>query len=193
MNNHRKTVCTLAGILAGIIIVHPYVMLVNRLTGPGPLTSQPQSFGDVGFPGIIAPNMLPMTIAFAFFGGICGLLLGLLIERNRRVLHFRYQAQLHTNLTAALHQLLDVVSHYILNGSMVISSHARRLEKKTAREDLPHLAAIIKQAEHNEAVLKLLKESDFLQQIDPTDATYEKLIELNRKIEAQLKHSPGEV
>lgn len=191
MGSPRKTGCTLAGILAGIIIVHPYVMLVNRLTGPGPLISQPQNFGDVGFLAIIAPNMLPMTIAFAFFGGICGLLLGLLIERNRRVLHYRYQAELHTNLTAALHQLLDVVSHYILNGSMVISSHSRRLEKKTAREDLPRLAAIIKQAEQNEAVLKLLKESDFLQQIDPTDATYEKLIELNRKIEAQLKNAPG--
>ena len=191
MGSPRKTGCILTGILAGVIIVHPYVMLVNRLTGPGPLTGQPQNFGDVGFPGIIAPNMLPMTIAFAFFGGICGLLLGLLIERNRRVLHYRYQAELHTNLTAALHQLLDVVSHYILNGSMVISSHARRLEKKTTRKNLPHLAAIIRQSEHNEAVLKLLKGSDFLQQIDPTDATYEKLIELNQKIEAQLKHAPG--
>ncbi len=193
MESYQKTGCTLAGIMAGVIIVHPYVMLVNRLTGPGPFTKQSQNFDVSGFLRIIDPDMLPMTIAFAFFGGVCGLLLALLIERNRHILHYRYQVKMHGNLTTALHQLLGVISHYILNSSLIICAHARQLEKKTTKKNQLHVTAIISQAQKNESVLKLIQETEFLQNIDPSNDTYQKLIELNQKIEKHLKQGNGEV
>lgn len=177
----------MVGIIAGVIIVHPYVMLVNLLTGPQPWIGPTNDIGTGGLLKIFIPDMLPMTIAFTFFGGVCGFLLGLVFERNERLNRYGYKIRLHSDLTTALHQLLGVVSHYILNGSLIISAHARRLEKTTTQEDQLHLAAIINQAEKNESVLKLLQETAFLQNIDPSDRTYKKLIELNQRIEQQLR------
>ncbi len=49
------------------------------------------------------------------------------------------------------------------------------------------MVAIINQAEKNESVLKLIQETAFLQNIDPSDRTYKKLIDLNHRIEQQLR------
>ncbi len=187
MPENRKILATAAGIICGVVLVHPYVMIIHRFTDARHTVENIVTVSSsTTLLAFLSPQMLPMTIAFAFFGGTCGLLLGLLWERNERIIRSRYQIQLHSDLTAALHQLLGVVSHYILNGSLIISAHARRLEKKTAKEDLPHLTSIINQAEKNESVLKLIQETQFLQNIDPSNDTYQKLIELNQRIEKQL-------
>lgn len=187
MLKYRKTGFTLAGIIIGVVIVHPYVMLIHQLTSPG------QGAGSSGedvvanlFAAFI-PAMLPMTIAFAFFGGVCALLLGLLFEHNQRIVRYQYQVRLHRDLTNSLQQLLAVVSHYILNSSLIISGQAKRLQKKAREEDLKPLAAIALQAEKNETILKLMQDAEFLQNIDPSDNTYQKLIDLNRRIEEHLK------
>jgi len=182
----RTTLFTLAGAAAGVVVVHPYVMLVDRLTGSGhSATAVPMPVGSLFT--AFAPAMLHMTIAIGFFAGLCGLLLGLLYERKQRMIRYRYQARMHRDLTRALNQLLGVVSHYILNSSMVISAHARRLEKTAHPEDQESLTAIARQAEKNEAVLKLMQEAEFLRNIDPSDTTYQKLIELNERIEQHLR------
>ena len=182
----RQTIAfTLAGTAAGVLIVHPYVMLVDRLTGSGHGAAGMTS-ALAGIGSVFAPAMLPMTGAIAFFAGLCGLLLGLLFERNQRLIQYRYQVKLHHDLTTSLNQLLGVVSHYILNSSMVISGRARRLEKSASPEDRSILNTIARQAEKNEKVLKLMQEAEFLRNIDPSDTTYQKLIELNQKIEEHL-------
>ena len=138
MVNYRKTLFTLAGIAAGVFFVHPYVMLVHRFTdaGHGIMNTE----GDVAVLfSAFTPAMLPMTIAFGFFAGACGFLLGLLFERNQRIIRYRYTIQLHSDLTAALNQLLEVLSHYILNSSMMISGYVRRLQKVLKRKTGKHL------------------------------------------------------
>ena len=181
----RTVVFTLAGIAVGVMIVHPYVMLVDRLTGSGHVVGSIIPPADT-LVAAFSPAMLPMTIAIGFFAGLCGLLLGLLYERNQKIIHYRYQARMHRDLTAALNQLLGVVSHYILNSSMVISGHARRLEKTAGPEDRESLTAIARQAEKNGDVLRLMQEAEFLRNIDPSVTTYQKLIELNQRIEKHL-------
>ena len=84
-------------------------------------------------------------------------------------------------------QLLAVVSHYILNSSLIISGQTKRLQKKAKEEDLKAFAAIALQTEKNETILKLMQDAEFLQKIDPSDNTYQKLIDLNRRIEEHLK------
>ena len=187
MSKYRKTVFILAGIVTGVIIVHPYVMLVHRLTDPGHGVGNSGKDVAANLFAAFTPAMLPMTIAFGFFCGVCGLLLGLLSERNQRILRYQYQARLHCDLMNSLQQLLGVLSHYILNSSMVISSYARRLQKKAEKKDLQPLAVIALQAEKNEKILKVIQEADFLENIDPSNNTYQKLVDLNRRIEEHLK------
>jgi signal transduction histidine kinase len=172
--------------MTGVVIVHPYVMLVHKLTGPGHGGVTSGGSVVVNIAAAFTPAMLPMTIAFGFFGGVCGLLLSLLFERNQRIVRFQYKAQLHRDLMNALHQLLGVLSHYILNSSMMISGYARRLRKNAQDADLQILSAIILQVEKNEAILKVIQEAEFLRNIDPSDNTYQKLVDLNRRIEEQL-------
>jgi Cu/Ag efflux pump CusA len=45
----------------------------------------------------------------------------------------------------------------------------------------------IRQAERNESILKIMQETGFLRNIDPSDMTYQKLIELNERIEQHLR------
>lgn len=187
MGRYRKTIFSLIGIVVGVVLVHPYVMLVDQITGFRAASGSPWPTASGSLIVAFGPAMLPMTIAIAFFAGLCGLLLGLLFERNQRIVRFQYQARLHRDLTASLNQLLGVVAHYILNSSMMISGNARRLQKNVRPEDRQKLAAIIKQAEKNEAVLQLMQEAEFLQSIDPSDTTYQKLIDLNRQVEEHLK------
>ena len=139
MGKHLKTLFALAGIVIGMVIVHPYVMLVHQLTNTGHGVGSADKIVSGGLSAAFSPTMLPMTIAFALFGGVCGLFLGLLFEHNERLVRYRYQARLHRDLTDSLRQLLAVVSHYILNSSMAISGHARRLQKKAQEEDLQSL------------------------------------------------------
>lgn len=187
MVSYRKTIFTLAGIAVGVFLVHPYVMLVHQFTGPGHGAMNAGKEVAVNLFSAFSPAMLPMTVAFAFFAGVSGFLLGLLFERNDRLLHYQFQTRLHRDLTHALNQLLAVVSHYILNSSMMISGHVRRLQKKGRDEDRKTLADIARLAQRNEAILKLMQDADFLQSIDPSDTTYQKLIDLNRKIEDRLQ------
>ncbi len=183
---YRKMIFTLVGIAAGVFFVHPYVMLVHQFTDSGHGVMKTE--GDVAaFFLAFTPAMLPMTIAFGFFAGVCGFLLGLLFERNERVVHYKFQTRLHRDLTSALNQLLAVVSHYILNSSMMISGHVGRLQKKGREEDRAILADIARLARRNESILKLMQDAEFLQSIDPSDNTYRKLIDLNRKIEEKLQ------
>ncbi|MBW1749264.1 MAG: hypothetical protein JRJ37_00895 [Deltaproteobacteria bacterium] len=183
MLRYRKTGFTLVGILIGVVIVHPYAMLVNRFNGSGHTVGSSGDYVATDFLAIFTPAMLPMTIAFGFFSGVCGLLLCLLFERNQRILYYQYQARLHCDLMNALHQLLGVLSHYILNSSMLISGHARRLQKKAKEKELQSLNVIAFQAEKNEEILKLMQNADFLENIDPSDNTYQKLVDLSRRIE----------
>lgn len=186
MFRYRKTGFILVGILIGVIIVHPYAMLVDQFIGSEHKVGSPGVGVATDFMAIFTPAMLPMTIAFGFFSGACGLLLCLLFERNQRIVYYQYQARLHCDLMNALHQLLGVLSHYILNSSMVISGHARRLQKKAKEKDLQSLTVIAFQAEKNEEILKLMQDADFLENIDPSDNTYQKLVDLNQRIEANL-------
>ena len=186
MVSYRKTLFTLAGIAVGVVFVHPYVMLVHQLTDSGHGVMNSARDVAVLF-SAFTPAMLPMTVAFGFFAGACGFLLSLLFERNQRIIRYQYTVQLHSDLTAALNQLLGVLSHYILNSSMMISGHVRRLQKKGRKEDRKILADIAKLAQRNEAILKLMQDADFLQSIDPSDNTYQKLIDLNRQVEERLQ------
>ncbi|HEB70507.1 MAG TPA: hypothetical protein ENI88_12950 [Desulfobulbus sp.] len=185
MAGHRKTLFTLVGIAAGVLFVHPYVMLVHQFTDAGHGVTSAGKDVAILF-SAFTPAMLPMTIAFGFFAGACGFLLGLLFERNQRIIRYRYTVQLHRDLTAALNQLLDVLSHYILNSSMVISGHVRRLQKSAREDDRKTLVDIAELARRNEAILKLMQDAEFLRNIDPSDTTYQKIIDLNRRIEERL-------
>ncbi len=181
-----KTAFTLGGIIAGVLVVHPYVMLIDQLTGAGHGASGTARDVTYGIFAAFSPSMLPMTLAFGLFGGVCGLLIGMLFERNQRLVRYQYQARLHSDLMNSLQQLLGVISHYILNSSVVIGGHAMRLKKKVPHEG-EDISAIIQQARKNEEILKIIQDAEFLENIDPCDHTYQKLVELNRRIEDRLE------
>ena len=181
-----KIAFTAAGLIFGILIAHPYIMLVYYLTSPG------GGIGAVAGGSVIqavadafSPEMLPMTMAFSFFCGVIGFLAGLLLERNRRLARMKFAAQRQQAVMESLQKLLSVLSHFILNSTMVIASGIRRLRKEMQGRDLPDdfeatLRKIEQQAERNEEVLKLMRGSDYLECLESADRSISKILELTK-------------
>lgn len=189
LRHYKKITYTLIGLSFGALIIHPYVMLVYLLTDP---SRQPILFQNLMELRSIAssslmPNMLPMSAAFAFFCGVIGFLIGILIERNNSLISYKYELERRESIMKAIQQLISVLSHYILNSSMIIGGNVRRLYK-VQHDDatLSSLRTIELQAKKSEAVLKLMQEADFLESFEETENTYEKLLQLTQKVEKRL-------
>ncbi len=87
----------------------------------------------------------------------------------------------------SMHRLLSVLSHFIINSTLVIGTLVRRLEKKDVEGVLrQELEKILKEAERNEEVMKLVNKCEFLENFEETDASMEEVLQLTRKLEEGL-------
>ncbi len=181
----RTASFTLSGLIFGALIAHPYIMLVYMLTTPGKGAREAFSLDIAKIVlGSFSAKMLPMAAAFSFFCASIGLLLGLLYENNQKVIKLRFEAERHKAVMASLQKTLAILSHFILNSTMVIGASVKQLRKVDKAPGLDViLERIERQAEKNERVLSLIKECNYLEQLEDTDTSLEKVLELTRLVE----------
>ncbi len=192
-----KIVFTLGGLIFGVLVAHPYIMLVYYFTSPdrGHVPGGGSVFTALAY--AFSSSMLPMTLALSFFCGVIGFLSSLLVERNRKLARMQFAVQRQEAVMGSLQKLLSVLSHFILNSTMVIASSTRRLRSKVKGMNLPAdfektLKGIEQQAKKNEAVLKLMQESDYLECVEGADRSMARIIELTRWLEDRISsHEAG--
>jgi hypothetical protein len=186
---YSKTFCVLVGMVLGYLIFHPYTMLVFALFHSQ--QGHPDiRFGELGIGALMAydPEMLPMALSFVLFGGCLGFVVGLIIEKHRKLIHAQHEHEKSKIALETLNQLMITLSHYLLNANMVIGGKARRSQKKKNPSDImPDLKVIEDQAKKIDAVIKALREITELKTVLYSTGGTAKMMDITQEIESQLQ------
>jgi len=178
---------TLAGMLVGYILIHPFAMLASVL---GPRLPLPLDFSFWGHHLRVsfAPEMLAMGAAFAFMGGVAGLGLGLWYAQKERWIVERLESQRRQVALETLQELMVTLAHHIRNANVVVGGFSKRLLKSPMDPDLERQLTLIQQASLEiESVIASL---EGLSQIDRTQyigAWETKMIDLSQELKARLE------
>jgi len=172
--------------VVGYLILHPYTMLVYALLNvPG----QNIHLNDLRVQALMAfkPVMLPMAISFVFFGGITGFLIGIAIDRKRRLTSIQHEHEIGKIALETLKQLMITLSHYLLNANMVIGGKVRLCRKAMSTKDiLPDLKVVEDQARRIDAVIESLRQLTEVKTADYSTSGQTKMIDIAKELEARL-------
>jgi phosphate uptake regulator len=134
------------------------------------------------------PAMLPMSIAFIVFGGLIGLLIGIVIERKRKLIEAEHENEKKRIVLETIKRLMVTISHYLLNANMIIGGKVRHSRKAVTNEDvLAALEVIEEQGRKIDAVIKSLREITELKTSDYTTGGKVKMIDIAQEIENRLE------
>jgi hypothetical protein len=174
----------IVGIIIGFLVFHPYTMLVYSL-----MNIQSPDGGEIHFHGkdlfalvqtTFNPMMLPMAISFAPFNGIIGLLIGILIDKRKRLEQKKIALE-------TLNRLMITLSHYLLNANAVIGGMVRHCKRIESNKDLLcSLEVIEEHAKKIDAVIKALKEITEIKTADYTTKGKALMIDITSEIEELL-------
>ncbi|MBI4826137.1 MAG: hypothetical protein HY807_06910 [Nitrospirae bacterium] len=187
---HSQIVFTSIGIVAGYLMFHPYTMLVDFI-----MNTHPGKTGSLSGQSIfnlilttLKPVMFPMAVSFAFFGGITGLLIGIIADRKKRLYALELENEKKKTALDTLHRLMVTLSHYLLNANTVIGGMARRSRRNEA--DLQASLDIIEEeAKKIDAVIRSLKEITEIRTADYTTTGKDLMIDIAKNIEDHLRKS----
>ena len=178
---------TLAGMLVGYLLIHPFAMLASTL-GP----RLPQAPMDFSFWGhhlrvSFAPEMLAMGGAFAFMGGVAGFFLGIWYYQKEKLMAEKLESQRRQVALETLQELMVTLAHHIRNANVVIGGFSSRMMKNLPEPEVQRQLQLIQRASREiEAVIASLES---LSQIDRTTYIGEwetRMIDLKQELEARL-------
>jgi signal transduction histidine kinase len=178
---------TLAGMLLGYLLVHPFAMLANTL-GPR-LSHIPMEFPFWGhhLQVSFAPEMLAMGGAFAFMGGLAGFFFGIWYYQKEKLTAQRLESQRQHVALETLQELMVTLSHHIRNANVVIGGFSSRMIKNLPDPEVQRQCNLIQQASQEiEAVIASLES---LSHVDRTRYIGEwetRMIDLKKALEARL-------
>ena len=112
---------------AGYLIFHPYAMAVHPATHVhrnGELHLHwKELFSNVS--EALGPTMFTMSLPFIIFGGVIGLLMGIIVERTRKLEAEKFEHEIEKVALETLKKLMVTLSHYLLNANMISLSRCR--------------------------------------------------------------------
>jgi len=173
-----------AGAIVGFLVFHPYTMFVYSLVDMPGHEGQtvPLQWNNLFTIArtTFAPTMLPMAISFVSLSGIIGLLIGILIDKKRRLDQKKIALE-------TLNRLMITLSHHLLNANTVIGGMARHCKRNESNNDiLCSLGVIEEQARKIDAVIIALKEITEIKTADYTTKGKAMMIDITREIEELL-------
>ena len=196
MRKSRIIWFTLAGMLLGYLLIHPFSMLANTL-GPR-LPNFPKDFLFWGrhLSVSFGPEMLTMGGAFAFMGGLTGFFFGIWYRQKERLTAERLESQRRQVAMETLQELMVTLAHHIRNANVVIGGFSSRMIKTQSDSEVQRQLQLIQRASREiEAVIASLES---ISQIDDTKYVNEwetKMIDLKQEVEARVAafESPNDV
>ncbi len=178
---------TLAGMLLGYLLVHPFAMLASILSPH--LSRFPMGFTlwshhlRISF----SPEMLAMGGAFAFMGGLAGFFFGIWYCQKERVTRERLEFQRRQVALETLQELMVTLAHHIRNANVVIGGFSSRMMKNLPDPEVQRQLQLIQKASREiEAVIASLES---LSQINHTRYIGEwetRMIDLKKELEARV-------
>ena len=180
---------SVAGAIAGYIILHPYSMLVYFLTGANQLPNSLPGWNEFSTHTFMPfrPVMLPMAIAFASLGGVIGFLVALLVERKKKLDAAMRESEKNRAALDAVKSLMVTLSHYLLNANMIIGGKVRHCRKGISDGDLlAALAVIEEQGRKIDAVIGALGKIVEIKKADYTTDGQISMLDISREVEKIL-------
>ena len=177
------------GALCGYLLLHPYTMLVYTLIHLHRENGLHFHWKDLPSRTLSAfdPMMLPMAVSFALFGGVIGLLAGILIDRRRRLTAAEHENKEKRIALETLREVMVTLSHYLLNANMIIGGKVRHCRKVTADQDiLAALAVIEEQGRKIDAVISALRDSTEIKVAGYAGDGAVKMMDISREIEERI-------
>ncbi len=187
---------TLAGMLVGYLLIHPFAMLASTLGPRLPHVPMDFSFWGHHLRVSFAPEMLAMGGAFALMGGVAGFFLGIWYYQKEKLTAQKLESQRRQVALETLQELMVTLAHHIRNANHVIGGFSSRLHKHLADPEVKRQLEMVQQASREiEAVIASLES---LSQIDRARYIGEwetRMIDLKQELEARLAafESPRDV
>ncbi len=187
---HRTSILfTMVGMVAGYLIFHPYAMTVYLATHVhwnGELHLHwKELFSNVS--EALGPTMFTMSLPFILFGGVIGLLMGIIVERTRKLEAEKFEHEMEKVALETLKKLMVTLSHYLLNANMIIGGKVRRCRKISSNEEiLDSLAVIEENGRKIDAVISALRRVTEVKTADYTAGGRVEMLDIAEEIEAQL-------
>ena len=196
MGKSRIIWFTLAGMLLGYLLVHPFAMLLNAL-GPR-LPQYPVDFPLWGHHLLVSfgPEMLAMGGAFAFMGGLVGFFFGIWYYQKEKLTTERLESQRRQVALETLHELMVTLAHHIRNANHVIGGFSSRMIKKLPDPEVQSQLQLIQKASREiEAVIASLESLSQLDHARYIGEWETRMIDLKQELEARMAafESPGDV
>jgi signal transduction histidine kinase len=196
MGKSRIIWFTLAGMVVGYLLVHPFAMLANAL-GP----RLPQSSVDFPLWGhhlrvSFGPEMLAMGAAFAFMGGLAGFFFGIWYYQKERLTTERLKSQRRQVALETLRELMVTLAHHIRNANVVIGGFSSRMLKNLPDPEVQRQLQLIQQASREiEAVIASLESLSKIDRARYIGEWETRMIDLKQELEARLAafESPKDV
>lgn len=133
------------------------------------------------------PEMFSMSVAFAFFGGLNGLFIAIIVERKKKLYTLEHENEKKKVALETLQRLMITLSHYLLNANTIIAGMARRCLKCNSAEDMKDSIDIIEEeAKKIEAIIMTLKKITDIRIADYTSHGKGLMIDITQEIEEQL-------
>ena len=178
---------TLAGIVAGYLLMHPFAMLAYTL-GPQSLhTPMDISIWGHQIHMSFSADMLAMGGAFTLMGGLTGFCLGAWYLQKERWIAEKIDSQKRQAALETLRELMVTLAHHIRNSNMVIGGFSTHLTKHIADPELQRQLQLIQQASREiEAVIDALQNLTEISTVKYITDGQAKMIDLKKELEARL-------
>ncbi len=190
MRKSRIIWFTLAGMLLGYLLMHPFSMLANAL-GPR-LSHFPMESSSWGHHLQIyfGPEMLAMGGAFAFMGGVAGFFFGIWYYQKEKLTVERLESQRRQVALETLQELMVTLAHHIRNANVVIGGFSSRMIKNIPDPEVQrHLQLITQASRQIEAVIASLESLSQVNRARYASEWETRMIDLKQELEARLAAS----
>ena len=192
-NKYRLHIFSLiTGALIGYIVFHPYTMLVYSLMhvhNSEEIHLHWKGVFNIA-QTIFEPSMLPMAITFTCFGGVLGLLIGIIVDKKRKLYDIKHENEKKEVALKTLNRLMVTLSHYLLNISMIIGGEVRLTRKACSeKEAYSSLGVIEEQARKIDAVIGALKKVTKIKTTDYTSEGHALMLDIAEDMEKFLKET----
>lgn len=187
---------TLAGMLVGYLLIHPFAMLASALGPRLPHFPMGFSFWGLHLRVSFGPEMLAMGGAFAFMGGLSGFFFGIWSYQKERITQERLKFQRRQVALETLQELMVTLAHHIRNANVVIGGFSSRMLKNLPDPEVQRQLQLIQQASRQiDAVIASLQSLTEVKLTQYVGAWETRMIDLKQELEIRLAacESPKEV
>lgn len=186
----NQVLFSVLGLFVGYLILHPYTMVVAmiaHLHKQGNLDFSLQELATKALHSFQA-EMLMMAMPFAFFGGLTGFLIGMIMDRKKRLLELKYESEKNELALQTVKEVMVTLSHHLLNANMIIGGKVRHCRKLVSDEDIVHSLQVIEEQGHRiDAVIKALRNVSEVKTTDYTTSGQVKMIDISEEIDEEIK------